>query len=269
VWVRSEPGSIISRCILILVILLSGCTDHALDKAEQLIAAYDFKEALAVLDQIEAPPRDVERYRRLKALSLFVEGDADSGFAWLEQRAQVQPEVRQTDARILVDAARIIVREKNRCPEAIRLLDSCYSFNPDLKNEIVELAWERALEYLSLRGGNAGYQLIEFLTGIDESIGNRLRSHNRIFYRRYEEIRNLHQVLAALRTRVDMFIETYGRPPSNYAEFNRERFTLGIPLPKGWRFEIEPGAGSDCLLYGEALKDNPGGVPAGSIIEDM
>lgn len=197
---------------------------------------------------------------------MFVEGYIDKGFDELNYDDLPQPEQRMSDAELLLRAAKLIIREKNRYSEAIRLLDSCYAFNPDMRDEIFDVAWKRALEYLSVRG-DAGYHLIEYIKSIDEEIRNRLRSHNRVFYRRYEEIRNMYHVMGLIKMRVNLFRDEFGRFPGDFAELRRERFTIGVTIPKGWRIEVIPGDGNGFLLTAEALKDNIGAVPPGTILK--
>ena len=251
------------KILAIFSFLLAGCGNDALNRAEKLVSAYDYKAALEVLEQIKGDAREDDRFRRLKALSLFVEGGTEQGFDVLGTENLVK---RQADALVLLNAAKVIIREKNRCAEAIRLLDSCLVFNPDMRDEIIEITWSRALEYLSVRG-DAGYYLIEYLNGIDEETRGKLRSHNRIFYRRYEEIRNTYHILDLIKLRVNLFKGEFYRYPTNFEELRDKRFMIGITIPKGWHLEISSEGSERFLLTAEALKDNIGGVPPGTVLK--
>ena len=251
---------------VIILIFSIGCINDPLDRAEDLIAAYDFRSALAVLDQITGEEHKNDRFHRLHALTLFVEGRTDEGFAEINAVSADDPENQRAYARALFDAAFFIIREKNRVNEAIMLLDSCDSYNPDYKQQIQNLVWSRALEYFAVPG-DGGFRLISFAAKSDEGILKRLRSRNRIYYNRYDEIRSVYQVQELLKVRIKLFHNNRSRFPRDYRELVDEGFTAGVAIPKGWRVELFPDAGGGYILTAEALKDNLGKVLVGTVLK--
>jgi len=248
---------------ILFCLLSSSCTKEPLSNAENLIAAYDYRGALGVLNSTNS---DDSRFHYLRALCMFVEGKTEEGFAEISINDSIEDEIRNADARVLLKAAKVIVREKHRYIETIRLLDSCRTYDPGLKDEIINLLWNRGLEYLGVPGVG-GYYLIHFASDIDMGIVKRLRSHNRIFYHRYDEINKVHQYLKAINARVKRFQKRRGRPPNSMQELIENGFTSGLVVTrKGWRIEITQDAEKGCRLEAEALKKNPGGVLVGTVV---
>ncbi|HHE46443.1 MAG TPA: hypothetical protein ENL08_01910 [Bacteroidetes bacterium] len=250
-----------------LFVFSFGCVSDPLDHAEELIAAYDFKSALAVLDQMTGAEREDMRFVRLHAVSLFVEGNIDEGFAELDSIRSDDPASQLAAARALYEAAVVIIREKNRIREAITLLDSCRTWDPDLKQKVQSLVWNRALEYFSVPG-DGGYQLIQFASRLDEGIVRRLRSFNRLYYNRYNEMRGVYQALNLLKNRVELFRNNNQRLPVNYRELGQGGFTAGVAVPKGWKIELSREGKDRCILTAEARKNNLGKVLPGSILKE-
>ena len=250
----------------VFCILTTGCEDDPLARADELITAYNFSAALEVLDELDEAGRGDVRFHRLRALSLLVEGRTDEGFEEIDSGCLTASDSRSDAAQILLDAAKIVVREKARYNEAIRLLDSCLAYDPDLKDEVLELSLVRGLEYLNVPG-TGGYKLIQFAAGIDEKIPKQLRRRDRRLHRRYGEMDRMHKSLEAMAGAVEKYRESRNRLPHDMQELIRSGFTdrLGI-FHKGWRIDYQPDTGDGFKVTAEALKNNPVEVAAGTIL---
>ena len=237
-----------------------------LREAEDLIAVYNYRKALTVLDRLAENGYDDERFHRMRALCLFVEGRSAEGFTEIRDEDVINDNRRKTDAKMMLDAARIIIREKNRFKESITLLDSAFDRNISLKGEIIELLWERGLEYLNVPGAG-GFHLMMKASEIDDQIPKRLRRHNRVFYRRYDEINSMYLHLRELRIRVERFHEKYGRYSGSMAELAQKGFISDLKHTReGWRVELRHAGETGYLLTAEALKKNPGDALQGTIL---
>jgi len=252
---------------LFLFIFASGCLNNPLGEAEELIEGYDFKGALEVLDRMGEKGRDDERFHRLRALTLFVEGKMENGFEEIDTGDNLEGETREADAEILLKAATVLIREKKRIGDVIELLDSCFSCNLNMKERIVELLWKRGLEYMNVPG-ECGYQLFRYASEIDEKMMRRLRAHNRIFYSRYDEIDKMFIHLKLFDARVKRFKGDRGYYPHNFQELVSSGLTSGMVVTyKTWKVDIVSRGDDDYMLTATALKNNPTGIPMGTVLK--
>lgn len=268
-----------------LCLLLSSCEDDPLAQAEEQIAADNYSGALKILDGLNAEGLDKKRYHRLRALALFVESRFDEGFneLLLVNDGSVSQE-RPEDARLLFRAAAVIIREKERYPEVIMLLDSSLIYDISIKDDIIKLVWDRSLEYLGVPG-IGGYYLAEFASRFDEQTSGklkgqdasssgiyarttrRLKRHRVIYYNRYQEMKKMHENLILLAKGVDAFMRKKDRLPQNIQELQSSDLKAGgVISSKGWRIRLISKGNGDYRLIADALKNNPGEVLVGTTI---
>jgi len=268
---------------IVFCLLVSGCGEDPLSQAEQLAANDNYIGVLDILKEIDVENQDKEHYHRLRALALFVEDRFDEGFGELKLLYD-DPDSRETldDAKIMLKAAAVIIREKDRYREAIILLDSSVSCDIEIKDEVLKLIWNRSLEYLSVPGAG-GYYLTEFASGLDEkapgklkikkssALGiygrttKRLKRHRVLFYNRYQEMKKMHLNLSFLAKGIDAFRKVKGRLPRDLAELKMSGFNAGGEIwREGWRIQIIKGGDEGYQLTADALKNNPGEVLTGT-----
>ena len=252
---------------LLFFIFASGCNNDPLGEAEELIASYDFKTALNVLDRMGETGQNDERFHRLRALALFVEGEMESGFEEISAADSLDDAKREEDADVFLNAATVLIREKNRNGDAIELLDSCLSYNQDLQEQVIELLWKRGLEYMNVPG-ECGYQLFLYASEIDVKIMKRLRAHNRIFYSRYVEIDKMYLHLEQFDARVKRFKGDRGHYPHSFRELVSSGLTSGMVVTyKTWKVDIVSSEDDGYMLTATALKKNPTGIPMGTVLK--
>ncbi len=252
---------------LFLFIFASGCLNNPLGEAEELIEGYDFKGALEVLDRMGEKGRDDERFHRLRALALFVEGEMENGFNEISTSDSLEDDKREADAEILIKAATVLIREKKRIGDVIELLDSCLSYDINMKDQVDDLLWKRGLEYMNVPG-DCGYQLFRYASEIDVKIMRRLRAHNRIFYSRYVEIDKMLIHLEQFDARVKRFKGDRGHYPHSFRELVSSGLTSGMVVTyKTWKVDVVSRGDDGYMLTATALKNNPTGIPVGTVLK--
>ncbi len=246
--------------LVLLIAGFSGCERDPLLRVENLIADYDYAEAIELLHGLPDVPLDTLRCIHLKALVFLIERQPKRGYRQLELLPGHEDERRQTSAAILYEAAKIVIREKNRIDEAIALLDSAKSFDPGLSNNIINLLWSRAIEYLHNRG-DAGYRLMRHAIESDPMILGRLRGYNRKLTDRYQEMDRIQK-------RLDKWSEVLNNQTivqkhnlNNLAEFISRIPSLPTDTTEsGWRFDLRKDE-DGFQFIAEADHKNPMGIP--------
>lgn len=268
---NQHPGRQVTRILTLFLLwsAISGCANKPLDQAEKMIENYDFLLAVEYLSSIHDDDVDQIRYRELVAQASVINGQTDAGFEEIRIIEAATGDVskpRRKTATLIFQAATLIIREKHRVAEAISLFDSVLVRDPSLQEDVLDLVWYRALEYLEV-SGDGGYRLIEFALKHDTNVLGRLRGFNRSLANRYDEINRVKQQLAKLDGSLQRFKKWNGRDPENLAGLATFAPTLATDtLRKGWRFRLEPRAGSS-VVVAEALVHNPQGVIRGTILE--
>ncbi|MBM3326239.1 MAG: hypothetical protein FJY65_04560 [Calditrichaeota bacterium] len=245
-----------------VLLFLLGCSGNSLKTAEEYIAAGEYASAVQVLSSA-AVKGDV-KHLSLLAEALFVEGDMPAGFQALNQARQDEAAAGEL-SRALLAAARVIVREKERCRYTAQLLDSALVIDPAAKQEALDLAWTRALEYLQVPGDGA-LHLLKFAERYDQYINGRLHGYDAKLAQRYEEMKIVERLLVELNAGVERFSAEKGCRPGNIIELTANYPYLDpVSQRAGWRFSLA-NRDSGMPAQAEALAKNPAGVPAGTTI---
>ncbi|MCF7810985.1 hypothetical protein K9N50_08340 [bacterium] len=252
---------------------------------DYLIADYNFTGALKKLDELNGDFTDDKRASQLRALALLVEGRTDEGFVELaKMNGDEQGYVKEQEARILLRAAEVIAREKDRYNEVITLLDSSIYYDPSIKEEALELAWVRAIEYLDVPGVG-GFYLIEFINKYDSAAplklqrrsetitrvynytGQRIKQERLVYSQRYEEMKRMSDNLQLIGSAVERYNRVWKRLPQDIYELKNSGQLGSISVnQKGWRLELLILSGNRYKINATALKDNPGGVLIGTVM---
>jgi len=240
--------------------------DDPIDRAEDLIAGDNYAAALEVLDEVAGERANDSYVHRLRAMALLVEGKHDEGFAAIRQAVETNPNNRRPYGRTLLDAAGVIIREKDRCAEAARLLDSSLALDPGLAEQALAITWQRGLEYMN-SSGDSGYRLIQFAARHDQRIVARLQAKDPVLGRRYSEMRRIDGILSSLANAADRFHARTGRYPVSLDELTENDPMAGANVHReDWQFELSTDRDGRLRLTAEALQRNPHGVPAGTVL---
>jgi len=269
--------------LIVLCLLLASCANDPLNDVEGLIADYNFKGALNKLDELNGDYDDAARSRRLRGLALLVEGRTDEAFAELDRTDENGLRtVGEDEAKILLRAASVIIREKDRYNEAITLLDSSISYDPSIQDEALELAWIKSLEYLEVPGVG-GYYLVEFLTRYDTKTPLKLQRRNEtiariykhsfrrtgnpklVYSQRYEEMKRIIGDLELIGGAIERYRRVWKRMPVDLYELKNSGQLGTVSVnQKGWRLAMINRGKGKYKVTATALKDNPGEVLIGT-----
>jgi len=251
-----------------LIVNLTGCNNDRFDQVKEMIAAYNFTSALDMLSNMNDSDMNEVRFHRLRALALFVEGDMEAGFLELSQvepELENEPKSRLESGRILFEAAEVIIREKNRVNESIALLDSAITCDPGIKNEVMQLAWQRTIEYIAVPG-DVGYRLLQFAVRHDPKVLGRLRGFNRSYMKRYEEMQTVEMQLYKL---YDIFINyrnKHKRNPLSLQDMVQNKTISQRDTSRtGWHFRLES-INDTIRVVAEALPRHPADVQMSTIM---
>lgn len=255
--------------LLIIQISISSCEHDILSQAEDMISAYDFNTALELLESLDTTEAEPVRLFQLRGFTYLVEGDFDEGFDDIlkaETLIQAPPYPRYETAQVLFNAAIVIIREKNRTGEAMRILDSVFVRDPSLEEPLKMLVWKRALEYLDVPG-DAGYNLIQYYKKKDPNVVGRLSGYNRILSNRYREMEIVDRKLQSIYQASGEFKRTKKRFPYSLRELSESRLGVHIDTAQaGWVFRMEV-VDDSLLVTGEALGNKKSGILAGTVFK--
>ena len=264
------------RLILIVFVyifssfIFTGCNNDPLLEVEQYTSTYDFTTALELLNSLDSEEVDSLRLYHLTALSLLVEGKLKSGFALINRtesyfKDSKYAEERYKTAQVLKNAAEVLIREQDRVDEAIMVMDSALARDPALKEEISSLVWTRGIEYISIRG-RAGYDLFNFMKTVEPGTIGRLRGYNKIFQKRFEDMRDVDYEIRKLVRPMKDFKKKFKRNPKSLVElltvFSKIPFDMNR---KGWNFYLTPKEGI-LRIAGETNDKHPLKIPTGTIL---
>lgn len=246
--------------LILLGIGIQSCDSDPLHRVEILVGEYDFAEALELLHGLPDVPLDTLKYCHLKALVFLIEGQQRKAFEELETITGPDDKKKQSCASTIYQAAQIIIREKKRTVEALALLDSARHLDPGLNNDIINLAWARAIEYLHDRG-DAGYKLMRYAIECDPKVRGRLRGYNRKLADQYEEMDRIQQ-------RLDQWYRTLNNHPIGKTNsiVDLAGFISAIPslgadtIETGWFFSLTR-TEKGLQFIAETKHGHPQGVP--------
>lgn len=250
--------------ITALAALLCGCDDNPLTRAEQLMAGFECREALGVLQSV-GDAAGSDDYHRLLVEALVVEGRTDSAFGLIREIIAARPQLSSILARAVLNGVRAVAREKGRIGYALALLDSAVAISPESKSAAVDIAWERGLEYLAATG-DQGLHLMRWANANDPQSEGRLRAFNPPLAARYAELDAVDRALNDAASAVGRFQILHSRPPGNFAElfaaFPEAHFDTART---GWTFSLII-QGDSAVLRAEAIPKHPAGIPWGTIL---
>ncbi len=250
------------KWLVVLPLYLTGCFNDDLKTAEAYIAAGEYAAAVQVLSN--GVKTGGARHYCLLAQALLVEGETQDGFKALDQARQ-QGAGSEEIGRTLLESAKVIVREKERCYETATLLDSALKYEPSLKEAVLDLIWTRSLEYLQVPGDGA-LHLIRRAEVYDPYILGRLKGYDTKLAMRYEEMKAVYQILAEVSIAIQNFTNNKSALPSNIMELCQSSPELMLKTNRaGWRFYLVKGRGK-VIPQAEALLKNPAGVIVGTVI---
>ena len=266
---RYPPRKTIYLLLLFIAMQVgvSSCEYDLLNQAEDMISAYDFDTALELLQSIDTTEVDPFRLFQLRGFTNLIEGNTDSGFGDLsiaDSMIQAPPNPRYETAKTLIRAATIIIREKNRSNEAMRILDSVIVCDPSLSESVNKLIWKRAIEYLGVPG-TVGYDLIEYHKEKDKNVVGRLRGYNKYLSNRYREMKSVDTKLQRIYQASLEFRKMKRRYPISFREISETRLGVDIDTTHGgWMFRMSTQKDS-ILITAEVLRNNKEDIPSGTI----
>jgi len=218
------------------------------------MAQGDYRGALAYLDTVTNRSEEMDQLR-LKAL--LVEGRTAD--AW--QKMSGSDSVSDETAETIVEAVVVIMREKSRVEDALPLLESALGYDPSLKPRILDITWQRGVEYMSVPG-TAGYRLIRFTTKNDSTAFKRLMSANPQLAARWEEIDRMYALMTELKgiaadvsAQDGTIIQSLDDLPMETDRYKRPGWELTIqPIGKKYRITATAKAKHPAfVLYGTTL----------------
>ena len=219
--------------------ILVGCQPDILTQAEEMMESYEFKTVIELLDSLNVAPGDGTRLRLLRAKAHFVSGDRDFAFIQLQNLEGSRSKSDYLSAKLLLESANIISREKDRSLEVVDLLDSVLTRDVALKDNVLSLSWARGIEYIDLVG-DAGLRYLAFSIRHEPKVLGRLKGFNSQFAKRYDELLKVDQLVQDLALELKSFTRKFGFQPSDISELtsrnnlNSNRFTR-----MGWDITID------------------------------
>ncbi len=253
---------------LAIIFFIAGCSNGPVEEIEKKIDSFDFAGALDLIEGLDLTWKQNRRILSIQSKSYLVEGKTEEAykiFSILEDSLNKKTSEKYFSAKILYEAANIIIREKNRVNEAIELLDSVMTRDPSLKKEVTRLAWNSALEYFQV-SGDAGYELFRFGLKYDKNLLGRLRGYNQVFSNRYREIRATKEQLEMLFKSLQKYRSSRGKYPANWMELLKYNASIGADTTrKGWSIWF---IGTDELeVFADVLDNQPQLIPSGTTLK--
>lgn len=243
--IRANPTDHILKMIITIALMVGilfigiGCQTDILDLADSMIETYDFESAIELLDSLEITPENIGRVRLLRAKAHLISGDQMYAFSELTRHDESGSNNLHQSARVLLESARIVSREKNRTIEAISLLDSALAKNVNLKDDALSISWARGIEYIDLVGA-AGLHYFTFSIKHDPKILGRLRGFNVQYARRYEELSKVDKMLKRLSTDLKAFIQRTNHKPKHLSQIiGRNNLIVSYYSRSGWDIQLE------------------------------
>jgi len=246
----------------LIIFFLLGCNRNTLRLAEADLAANNFAGALKTLQTADSTSAVTAR---LKALALLVEERPVEAFREIAKSRLIDSTGQHATAHIFFRAASAIVREKDRTIEVSALLDSALTLDPGLKDQVINLAWQRGMEYLAMSGDD-GYRLMNYAIRHDEDALGRLRGRDMILARRFDEFSAAEQQLPLLQTAAGSFRQQNGRAPSSVEELAAAFPDNPLSGRSGWTYAFIPN-GPRIAVEARAKLGNPYGIPAGTLLK--
>ena len=201
--------------------------------------SYDFETAIELLDSLNTTPENGARLRLLRAKAHLISGDRAFAYTELKFHDDNQSKSTSSSSLVLVESANIISREKERSQEVVNILDSIIVRDPGLKEDALNIAWSRGIEYIDLVG-DAGLRYFAFAAKHDPKVLGRLLGFNPQYARRYDELSRVDLMVKKLSTDLKSFIRQSGQRPESLSDIvDKNRLVSGSYTRKGWDFSLE------------------------------
>jgi len=234
-----------------------------------MISAYDFNTALELLQSIDTTEVDPVKLFQLRGFTNLVEGNLDRGFEEIlkaDNMMQAPPNPRYETAKTLLNVAKVIIREKSRSKDAMRILDSVLVRDPSLDEIAKKLVWKRAVEYLDVPGV-VGYNLIEYYREKDRNVVGRLRGYNKYLSNRYRELKSVDTKLQSIYQASLEFKRFKRRYPHSLRELSESRLGVHIDtIHAGWQISMQTQKDSVHVIA-EILSNNKTEIPTGTVFK--
>jgi hypothetical protein len=221
------------------MVIANGCQTDVLTQAEDMIQAYEFETAIELLDSLDISKKSEGRLRLLRAKAHLISGDRGFAYAELKFHDDYHSNSTNASAKVLLESANIISREKERSQEVVDILDSIIIRDVGLKNEALNIAWSRGIEYIDLIGDD-GLRYFAFAAKHDPKVLGRLRGFNPQYARRYDELSKVDQLVKKLSLDLNFFIKRTGHNPKSISEIiDKNKLITGNYSRKGWDISLE------------------------------
>lgn len=250
---------------LLIFVMMTGCVSSPLESARQLMDRNDFASALELLEAEDFDSLDNENLS-LRASIFFIENRISEGFADIHRIKQLEGDGKFRAAASLMRAASIMSREKSRTKEVITLLDSAVTLDPSRTSDAVNLCWQRGIEYLN-SAGESGKRYIKFAARYDSNTLPRLRAHDIILSRRFEELEKTRNALPRYTEIGRNYFSQYGRFPVNVSEMQAAFPESGLTPRSGWEITLG-GFEGKIVAMATARLDNSFGIKRGTVLID-
>ena len=255
------PGKSIAA--VALVTLLTSCATTPLENAQQLVYSHEYASALELLGSVDLDTTDIHSLS-LRATALFVANRLDEGF---QDIARMRAKGRDGEihaASILMQSARVAAREKLRTTDVLKMLDSAMVLDPSVKNDVIGLVWQRGIEFLNYSGDD-GYRMIEYGSKLDTGFLGRLRAHDIIMARRFEEFETMYRVLPTYSEYGRRYFTEIGGFPPNLATLQAAYPEVPLHEREGWAISFD-GREGKIVALATAKLGNRAGVRRGTVL---
>ncbi len=266
-----STGRIMRTCLFLFLFLfvILGCESEPFQPVEAALNEYNFAKALLLLEEIHKDPSiDKRRYRELLIKALLIEGEPEKAFAEISgfEKAGGEKSGRKHEtAKLMVESAKIIIRETDRIDEAFTLMDSALIRDPGLKDDIIRTLWNRSVEYFSYPGV-AGYRIFKYALEIDPKILGRMRGYNLFFAKRYGDMNAVETKLEKLYRAAAGYRKRNGSPPRSFSGLaGVNGVTPADTTHNGWILSLKDENGGIQALAKVKI-DNPHDIPVETIM---
>ncbi len=247
----------------VLLVFVGACRSTPFENAKQLANSHEYAGAIELLKAQDFDSTTLENLS-LRAVALFAESRMVEGFQDIEKIIRLSDDGKYHAARVLVRAAKISSREKSRARDVVSLLDSAVAYDPSTTSDVVNSAWQRGLEYLN-SSGDAGRLYINCAIKYDANTLGRLRAHDLILARRFEEMETMTKALPLYAEYGRKFLATFGKFPAGLLELQTAFPEAGLKGRDGWEITI---GGREGRIAAEAAATlgNPYGIKRGTAL---
>ncbi len=246
----------------LVAMMFTACRTTPLENVQQLVNSHEYAGALELLNSQEIDSTDIESLSLL-AISYFAETNMTEGFKQIDRIAGSGDDGRIQAATVLLRSGRIAAREKIRASDAVALLDSAVLYDPSTTTDVVGLAWQRGLEFLN-SSGDAGRLFINCAIGHDSNTAGRLRAHDIILSRRYEELESVVASLPEMGALGNRYFTEFGKFPT-ILEIQSAYPEVGVRNREGWEITID-GREGKIVAIATASLGNKAGVKRGTVL---